>query len=294
MNEKYNINWHKYFVYDETSPTKLRWKHKRLGRGGKPVARKNNGVAGCLSKKGTVTLNFNKDNISVKNIIWVMFKGYSENIGEILFLDSNPSNVSISNLYEFKAVTDYKYGEYLSEYLVYDETSPSCLRWIKKWNIGSTINVGDVAGSLDARDGYWKLHAFGRNLKLHKVVWALNNDFQSQEDFMIDHFDGNRSNNRIKNLRLISPEYNSRNQKIRYNSKTEMNGVSYYDGVSKTNNVVKKYTATVYIDGKRKSKSFSAIKYGDELAFLCTCEWRDKMIRLLNAHGYGYTERHGL
>lgn len=50
----------------------------------------------------------------------------------------------------------------------------------------------------------------------------------------------------------------------------------------------------VRIDGCKRSRSFSIIKYGDELAFLCACEWRDKMIRILNSQGYGYTERHGL
>lgn len=241
MNEKYNINWHEYFVYDETSPTKLRWKHKRLGRGGKPVSRKNNGVAGHVSKNGVVCLNFNKYLLTIKNIVWVMFNGFSKDTDKILYLDSDPGNVSISNLYEFKHHNDYKYGKYLENYLIYDETSLSCLRWIRKWNSGSTVKIGSVAGSLDSSDGYWKLHAFGRHLKLHKVVWALNNDFQTQEDFVIDHVDGNRGNNKIENLRLVPPELNSRNQKLNKNSKTKVVGVTYYEGLNKNNTLIKKY-----------------------------------------------------
>ena len=47
------------------------------------------------------------------------------------------------------------------------------------------------------------------------------------------------------------------------------------------------------VEGRNRTKNFSSRKYGDELAFLAATEWRDKMIKLLNSKGAGYTKRHG-
>ena len=44
---------------------------------------------------------------------------------------------------------------------------------------------------------------------------------------MIDHIDQDRGNNRIENLRKVTPGINSRNAKLRSINDTGFNGVSY-------------------------------------------------------------------
>lgn len=294
MAKRDDIDWKEILVYDENSPTCLRWKNPyRSGINGKPTKRINNGYAGSITKYGQAVVYYEQWPYPAKEVVWEIVKGEKPS-DEIWFLDGNNSNVRIENLFIVEEITKtHKYDRFLGEYLEYDETSPSCLRWKRKWKMGSTIQVGDVAGSLDDLDGYWKLHGLGGHFKVHKIVWALHNDFQDQKGKHIDHLNGVRSDNRISNLRLVEPELNARNQGLQKNNKTGVNGVSYQVVKTKVGNFTERYVATAALDGKKKTKSFSPRVYGHDKAFQMACEWREKMIAEFNAQGAGYTERHG-
>lgn len=47
------------------------------------------------------------------------------------------------------------------------------------------------------------------------------------------------------------------------------------------------------LDGKQKSKGFSVLKYGEEIAFDMACRYRTEMIDNLNEQGAGYSDKHG-
>ena len=47
------------------------------------------------------------------------------------------------------------------------------------------------------------------------------------------------------------------------------------------------------LDGKRICKYFSVMKLGYQEAYSLANQWREEQILLLNAHGAGYTDRHG-
>ena len=188
---------------------------------------------------------------------------------------------------------DKKYNEMLSIYFALDADSPSGLVWIAKYGIkGSNVKIGDVVGSRDKKDGYWRIHALGSHYKAHKVVWAMNNGYASQEGMVVDHFDGNPSNNAIGNLRLTTGTVNQHNRQRGKSNTTGQSGVAYSERVQPTGKFFSKYTSTVYIDGVKTNKSFSIQKYGDE-AFKEAVAWRSATIALLNKRGAGYTERHG-
>ena len=68
--------------------------------------------------------------------------------------------------------------------------------------------------------GYLRVCLFGKNYKSHRVAWAIYYGYWP--DDQIDHIDGDRSNNRIENLRAASQTENSRNTKI---PSTNMSGV---------------------------------------------------------------------
>lgn len=71
--------------------------------------------------------------------------------------------------------------------------------------------------------GYLTGHLFGRPVKAHRVIWALvYGQWPASE---IDHIDGNPSNNRAENLRLVSHAINSRNLRRKKNNSTGVCGV---------------------------------------------------------------------
>ena len=93
-----------------------------------------------------------------------------------------------------------------SDMFVYDETSPSCLRWkVSKGSAKAGDQIGYVKG-----DGYWYVKINGINKAAHRIVWAITNgDIPS--DSVIDHKDTNRLNNKIDNLRLVNKYQNAQN-----------------------------------------------------------------------------------
>lgn len=172
-------------------------------------------------------------------------------------------------------------------YVVYDETSPSGLRW--KVRKARCIKVGDVVGAQKERNS-WQFK-FTENNKLsrfynHRVIWEMFNG-PILDGLQIDHIDGDASNNKIENLRIVTGSANSRNKRKRLTSTTGVTGVSFDNG---------KYCYIAHwygLDAKQVHRIFSVAKYGEQQAFRLACECRKRSIEELNRQGAGYTERHG-
>jgi hypothetical protein len=181
------------------------------------------------------------------------------------------------------------------DYFYYDETSPSGLRWNKPVvgrNGRIYQNIGDVAGILketsDKKNKRWIVKFLGNSIYAHRIVYALHHFLPNS--LVIDHTDGNSLNNNINNLRAVTQEINSRNNKRDF-SKTSTGAL----GVSKCKKShlnFSYYIATWYENGKLKSKEFSTFKMSDEEAFASACRWREDKIKELNEQGAGYTTRH--
>lgn len=83
------------------------------------------------------------------------------------------------------------------------------------WRIRACAKVspGARAGSLDVK-GYLLVMVAGRRLRAHRLAWA--HFYGRWPDGVIDHRDGVRTNNRIANLRDVTPEINAQNvRKVR-------------------------------------------------------------------------------
>lgn len=110
----------------------------------------------------------------------------------------------------------------IGEYLKYDETSPSCLRWVKARH---HINVGDHAGTLHNRRNYYLTGFAGKLYQNHRIIFFLNFGYCPE---IIDHIDGNPQNNRIDNLRESTRSQNNCNSRINSNNSSGYKGISLH------------------------------------------------------------------
>lgn len=78
----------------------------------------------------------------------------------------------------------------------------------------------------ETRDGKIYLLAMidGKLYKVHRLIFMWHHGFFPEN---IDHIDGNSLNNRIENLRAVSPKDNSRNKSISKNNTSGYKGVSW-------------------------------------------------------------------
>lgn len=184
----------------------------------------------------------------------------------------------------------------------YDPSSPSGLRWKVERRRGKGYTmllaaVGDVAGTFDKAGGYWKVCVDYVQYRCHRLVYALfNKGFDVADTSLeVDHFDGNRENNAIENLRAVTRVKNQRNIGKAKNNKTGITGVMRHE--SSRGDKCYAYYRAVWssLEGaKQFQKNFSILTHGEEEAFRLACEYRAKMFEELNAQGAGYTEDHGV
>lgn len=167
----------------------------------------------------------------------------------------------------------------------YDPTFPSCLKWK---SAGRKRRRNGEVGSIN-RYGYYVVGLHGKMQAVHRIIWEM---FHGKIDdgMCIDHINGIRTDNRVSNLRVVTPAINSRNSMMRKLNKTGVTGVQLY----RRGNDFSWRAAWAGLDGKQKHKYFSVGKYGNDKAFELACKYREAMILELNADGAGYTERHGL
>jgi hypothetical protein len=129
--------------------------------------------------------------------------------------------------------------EKISEFLCYDPSSPSGLRWIK--NNNNCIKSGRVAGYKNPR-GYWSVRLSGHFFLAHHLVMILN-ESPPVENMQIDHIDRNPSNNRFENLRWV---YSSDNNKNRCNNRQILSKYPYLQWTKRN----RKWKSTVWYEGK--------------------------------------------
>jgi hypothetical protein len=82
------------------------------------------------------------------------------------------------------------------------------LRW--KVNRTGTARKGTIAGSTASKK-YRTIKIFGKTHSAHRVIWLIVHGHWPKHQ--IDHIDGNPLNNRIDNLRDVTPTENSQNMK---------------------------------------------------------------------------------
>ena len=163
--------------------------------------------------------------------------------------------------------------EKLRELLKYDPNTGN-LTWKvrpserKEWN---TRFAGRPAFTTN-NNGHRRGRIFNERYLAHRVAYAIyHGEWPSHE---VDHWDGDRSNNKISNLRPATKAENSRNARMSSNNISGFNGVSWHSPLSK-------WRASLRVDGKDVHLGyFSRIENAAQA-------------RLLANEEHGFSERHG-
>lgn len=139
------------------------------------------------------------------------------------------------------------------------------------WNVSrGKAKKGSIAGHKNSV-GYIEIGIDGSLYYAHRLAFLYTFGKCSMN---IDHIDGDKSNNAIKNLRLADPKTNSRNSSRSKSNKSGITGVSF-DAVNS------KWRATIKVNGKQ-------IHLG---RFATTDE--AKKARLEAQKFYGFHDNHG-
>lgn len=127
------------------------------------------------------------------------------------------------------------------------------------WNIRY---AGRTAFSTPASGGYSISQIFSRTYRGHQVAWAM--VYGAWPIYEMDHINGDRSDNRISNLRLVSRRENSCNRKRRCDNTSGASGVFQDRG---------RWVATIADNGKRVRLGCFAEK-AHAIAVRKEAEWR--------------------
>ena len=127
--------------------------------------------------------------------------------------------------------------EELKDVLHYDPETGQ-FTWIKR--TAKCVHVGDVAGSHD-KAGYITIGIKKRIYKSHRLAWL----YMAGEwpKGLIDHINGNKSDNRFANLRVVDESGNSQNiRKPNRRNQSGFIGVILFQGKWRANITINKKT----------------------------------------------------
>ncbi len=130
--------------------------------------------------------------------------------------------------------------EYLSECFSYDPIT-GCLAWKERprshfrtergWKTFLSQRAGKFAGCRSASaEGhvYLKVRADKKLHLCHRIIWLMTHR-AIPEGLEVDHIDGDGTNNRLENLRLVSSSENKKNRSLTSRNKSGFHGVYWND-----------------------------------------------------------------
>jgi hypothetical protein len=102
------------------------------------------------------------------------------------------------------------------------EYRDGCLYW--RVSRGPSVKAGSKAGCVNG-EGYMVVGLNYRKFLVHRIAWALHGNAPVP---LLDHVNGDKTDNRIENLRIGNPEMNMQNMRLRRDSTSGIKGVSWH------------------------------------------------------------------
>lgn len=161
--------------------------------------------------------------------------------------------------------------ETIRQLLRYDEETGK-LYWKPRGRKGwDTRYAQTEAFTCKTKQGYLHGNINGTTHKAHRVIWAMIYGYWPHE---VDHINGDKTDNRLENLREVSRAVNCRNRQLRSDN------VSGFVGVS--SNRYGKWRSRIHVNGK------------EVLCGTFNTPEEAHAARLELAKQHGFTDRHGV
>lgn len=129
------------------------------------------------------------------------------------------------------------------------------------WRTWNTKHAGEPVSNCGS-GGYLRVNINGRRYFAHRLIWLMTHGEWPEE---VDHINGDRSDNRLCNLRAVDRQGNMRNTALRSNNTSGYIGVSYskrddvfiaYITVNKHTKVIGRYaTAEQAAEARAKAQA---------------------------------------
>ncbi len=140
----------------------------------------------------------------------------------------------------------------LREVLSYDPET-GLFTWLAR--LSKSVRIGNIAGA-DTSNGYRRIRIDDVEYLAHRLAWVYVHG--EHPDSLIDHIDGNKQNNAIRNLRLVTVSENMQNQRRAMSgNKCGWLGVTF-------EKQTRKFKASININGKT-SKTLGRFSTAEEV-----------------------------
>jgi hypothetical protein len=174
-------------------------------------------------------------------------------------------------------LTDYEYAHKRLSYdpetgiFTWKEVGPEFFKTKKAYLTWNGRYAGTKAGNMDVT-GYSRIGFRGKLHLAHRIAWLMMKAVWPEK--LLDHIDGDKTNNMLSNLREVDSFENQRNCPKRKDNSSGVTGVSFRKNSGK-------WVANISFDGKQKHLGYFDTKESAISA-------RKKAER-----EYGYHENHG-
>lgn len=173
--------------------------------------------AGCAGNRGLVRVTYKRIGYMESRLVMLM---HGVEAGKtVVHINGDKQDSRIENL---KSVSDYatlNQNDLIGLFNYNDTTGLLTYR-----NDTKNKSSGDIAGKKNS-DGYLQVKIGKRNYKIHRLVWLYVHGVWPVD--LIDHINGNRTDNRICNLREATNSQNLMNSKVQSRNKTGEKGVTW-------------------------------------------------------------------
>ena len=131
--------------------------------------------------------------------------------------------------------------------------------FVRKINAGTRGKVGDIVKGTNQHTGYLAVKVDGKKHLFHRTVWIWHHG-DITDGLQIDHRNGNRTDNRLENLRLVTPRENQQNRGLHKMNTSGFIGVTWNKKYKKWHAKIKFNYKTIHL-GNFENKTDAANAY---------------------------------